>query len=95
MSFDTRFGVKTSATERHPLRGVLRVPEAEQARLVERMEKRCKRIDFWSRVFPETPAFLDSLRARGYCLGVISNSLGWIEEQLGRVGVGHEARSPK
>jgi putative hydrolase of the HAD superfamily len=36
---------------------------------------------------PETPPFLEALRAQGYFLGVISNSIGTAEEQLGRVGL--------
>src|SRR5579884_1197304 len=44
-----------------------------------------KEIHIWSHVFPETPAYLETLRQRGYLLGIISNSLGLIESQLGRV----------
>jgi putative hydrolase of the HAD superfamily len=42
-------------------------------------------IRLWSHVFPETSRFLDALRRQGYFLGVISNSVGTIEEQLGRL----------
>ena len=63
----------------------LHVPERKQAEVVERLSARFREISFWSHVFPETPGILDSLRARGYYLGVISNSMGWIEEQLGNV----------
>jgi putative hydrolase of the HAD superfamily len=45
------------------------------------------RITLWSRVLPETPPLLEKLRARGYCLGVISNSIGTMEQQLQRVGL--------
>lgn len=61
------------------------VPEAEREALMRRVGERFSEILLWSRVFPETPAFLDSLRAQGYLLGVISNSNGMIEGQLERV----------
>jgi len=63
----------------------IRVPEAERAVVTERLAARFSEFAFWSHVFPETPRVLESLRARGYFLGVISNSLGWIEEQLRNV----------
>ena len=63
------------------------VPEAKRKDVTDRLGARFREVNFWSRVFPETPVFLDSLRARGYYLGVISNSMGWIEEQLGNVGL--------
>ena len=63
------------------------VPEAKRGDVMERLGARFRELSFWSHVFPETPGFLDSLRARGYYLGVISNSMGWIEEQLGNVGL--------
>lgn len=63
------------------------VPEAEREALMRRVGERFSDILLWSRVFPETPAFLDSLRAQGYSLGVISNSNGLIEGQLERVGL--------
>ena len=61
------------------------VPEAEREVLMRRVGERFSDILLWSRVFPETPAFLDSLRAQGYSLAVISNSNGMIERQLARV----------
>ena len=63
----------------------IRAPEAERERLIGRVSNGFRRIDLWSRVFPETPPFLDALRAEGYYLGVISNSVGTMEEQLGRL----------
>jgi HAD superfamily hydrolase (TIGR01549 family) len=60
-------------------------PEAQRERLTHRLIERFKDIRFWSRVFPETAPYLEALRTRGYYLGVISNSVGTIEEQLRRV----------
>jgi putative hydrolase of the HAD superfamily len=73
------------------LRGLMeqiQVPEAERVDLKEQMAARFRELSFWSYVFPGTGEFLDSLRARGYILGVISNSVGRIAEQLGNVGLG-------
>lgn len=64
------------------------VPEAARGRVMLRVGSGFKDITIWSRVFPDTPTFLDALRARGYFLGVISNSVGTIEEQLNRVSLG-------
>jgi putative hydrolase of the HAD superfamily len=47
--------------------------------------ERFKDIQFWSRVLPETAPYLEALHTRGYYLGVISNSIGTMEEQLRRV----------
>ena len=63
----------------------LGVPEAERKALTHRLGERFADILVWSRVSPETPPFLDSLRAQGFALGVISNSNGMIEQQLTRV----------
>jgi putative hydrolase of the HAD superfamily len=63
----------------------LQVPERKQAEVVEWLSAQFRAISFWSHVFPETPGVLDALRGCGYYLGVISNSMGWIEEQLGNV----------
>jgi HAD superfamily hydrolase (TIGR01549 family) len=65
----------------------LHVPAAKRKAVTDQLAARFREVSFWSHVFPETPAFLDSLRARGYYLGVISNSVGWIEQQLGAVGL--------
>jgi len=62
-------------------------PEAEHERLMRRVGKGFGDITLWSRVLPETPPFLEKLRARGYYLGVISNSIGTMEQQLGRVNL--------
>jgi len=61
------------------------VPEGERLPVMRRVADRFRDISVWSRVFPETAPFLASLRTRGYYLGVISNSIGTIEEQLVRV----------
>jgi putative hydrolase of the HAD superfamily len=63
----------------------IRAPEAERERLTGRVASSFRDITFWSRVLPETPPFLDSLRAQGYFLGVISNSVGTMEQQLSRL----------
>jgi putative hydrolase of the HAD superfamily len=60
-------------------------PEGQRERLVRRIAEAFRDIQLWSRVFPETPPFLDTLRAQGYFLGVISNSVGTIEQQLDRL----------
>ncbi len=60
-------------------------PEAEHPRLMARIGQGFATITFWSRVYPETPPFLEKLRAQGYQLGVISNSIGTMEQQLQRV----------
>lgn len=69
------------------LMGVLGAPEAERARLVSLVYDGFRNIHNWSAVMPETPAYLASLKARGYFLGVISNSGGLIEDQLQRLGL--------
>lgn len=63
----------------------LGVPEGERLRVMQGVADAFRDITIWSRVVPDTPPFLDSLRARGYLLGVISNSMGTIEEQLDRL----------
>ncbi|MGA2629832.1 MAG: HAD family hydrolase [Terriglobia bacterium] len=64
-------------------------PEPEHERLMRHVRKGFGDITLWSRVLPETPPFLAKLRAQGYYLGVISNSSGTIEQQLGRVNLAH------
>ncbi len=59
--------------------------EEHRLRLMRHVGERFRDIQTWSRVYPETAPFLDSLRVQGYYLGVISNSVGTIEEQLRRV----------
>jgi putative hydrolase of the HAD superfamily len=65
------------------------VPEPEHERLMRHVGKGFGDITLWSRVLPETPPFLAKLRAQGYYLGVISNSIGTMEQQLGRVDLAH------
>lgn len=65
------------------------VPEPEHERLMRHVGKGFGDITLWSRVLPETPPFLEKLRAQGYYLGVISNSIGTMEQQLGRVNLAH------
>jgi putative hydrolase of the HAD superfamily len=60
-------------------------PESEHGRLMQRVAEGFRDITLWSRVLPETPPYLDKLRADGYFLGVISNSVGTMEEQLARL----------
>jgi len=61
------------------------VPEAERLRVIRRIADGFRDITLWSRVLPETPPFLEKLRAQGYRLGVISNSIGTMEQQLQRL----------
>lgn len=63
----------------------IQAPEEARGALMLRVATGFRDIKLWSRVLPETPAYLENLRERGYFLGVISNSIGTIEEQLGRV----------
>jgi HAD superfamily hydrolase (TIGR01509 family) len=62
-------------------------PESEWLRIMERVAGRFRDITLWSVVLPETPPVLRKLRAQGYFLGVISNSIGTMEEQLGRLNL--------
>jgi putative hydrolase of the HAD superfamily len=57
--------------------------------MMQRVANGFRDITLWSRVLPETPPFLHKLRAQGYRLGVISNSIGTMELQLERVGLRH------
>lgn len=65
----------------------VRVPDAKQQEIVAALAERFKEISTWSRVFPGAVEYLQALHARGYILGVISNSLGLIERQLRQVGL--------
>ena len=67
----------------------LGVPEAARPAMMQRVANGFRDITLWSRVLPETPPFLHKLRAQGYRLGVISNSIGTMEQQLERVGLRH------
>ncbi len=62
-------------------------PDAEHARLIGLVADGFRNIRTWSVVMPETPAYLESLKENGYFLGVISNSVGTIEDQLQYVGL--------
>ncbi len=63
----------------------LHAPQEERARLMLRVADGFRRITLWSRVMPDTPPYLEALRGRGYFMGVISNSIGTMEEQLARL----------
>ena len=63
-------------------------PEAEHGRLIRRVADRFRDIRTWSLVMPETSPYLEALRAQAYYLGVISNSIGTVQEQLDRLGLG-------
>jgi len=65
----------------------LGVPEGERGELTQRLIKGFQNIQTWSRVMPETRFFLDSLWSQQYLLGVISNSVGTLEDQLVRLGL--------
>lgn len=65
----------------------VKAPETEHGRLMNWVADQFRDITVWSRVLPDTAPVLQELRARGYRLGVISNSIGTIEEQLQRVGL--------
>lgn len=60
-------------------------PPAERGRLMRRVADGFRDVQLWSRVMPDTSPFLASLSARGYALGVISNSVGTLEQQLTRL----------
>jgi len=63
----------------------LHAPQEERARLMLRVADGFRRITLWSRVMPDAPPYLEALRGRGYFMGVISNSIGTMEEQLARL----------
>ena len=65
----------------------LGAPEEEREKLTQRLIEGFQDIQLWSRVMPDTPAFLERLQAQGYLLGVISNSTGTLEGQLVRLGL--------
>ncbi len=65
----------------------VKAPEDERGQLMIRVANHFKDITVWSRILPDTPPFLEHLRRRGYTLGVISNSIGTMEEQLTRLGL--------
>jgi len=69
------------------LMGLIGAPETEHARLIRLVAEGFRNIRTWSVVMPETPGYLASLKEQGYFLGVISNSVGTIEDQLRHVGL--------
>ncbi len=71
----------------HELTRRLGAPESEPGELTKRLIKSFQNLQLWSRVMPDTPAFLEGLVAQGYFLGVISNSIGTLEGQLVRLGL--------
>jgi len=71
----------------HELIRRLGAPESERGELTRRLVESFQNIQLWSRVMPDTPAFLERLLAQGYLLGVISNSTGTLEGQLVRLGL--------
>jgi putative hydrolase of the HAD superfamily len=71
----------------HALMDRIGVPIDQHGAVSEQVIERFRDIRFWSRVFPDTVPVLQSLRDNGYYLGVISNSVGTMEEQLNRAGL--------
>jgi HAD superfamily hydrolase (TIGR01509 family) len=69
------------------LMGFIGAPESEHARLISLVADGFRNIRTWSVLMPEIPAYLGSLRERGYFLGVISNSVGTLEGQLFNMGL--------
>jgi putative hydrolase of the HAD superfamily len=69
------------------LMGLIGAPKAEHTRLIRMAADGFRNIRTWSVVMPETPGYLASLKAQGYFLGVISNSVGTMEDQLRQVGL--------
>jgi HAD superfamily hydrolase (TIGR01509 family) len=69
------------------LMGLIGAPEQEHARLIRLVAEGFGNIRSWSVVMPETPAYLASLNQQGYFLGVISNSIGTMEDQLAHAGL--------
>jgi HAD superfamily hydrolase (TIGR01549 family) len=69
------------------LMGLIGAPETEHARLINLVASGFRDIRTWSLVLPETPPYLASLKAQGYFLGVISNSVGTLAGQLENTGL--------
>lgn len=69
------------------LMGLIGAPETEHARLIQMVANGFRDIRTWSVVMPETPPYLASLKAEGYFLGVISNSVGTLAGQLQNTGL--------
>lgn len=66
----------------------IRAPESEHARLILRVADRFRDLQLWSVVLPDTAPFLEGLRAQGYYLAVVTNSVGTMEQHLMRLGLG-------
>jgi HAD superfamily hydrolase (TIGR01509 family) len=71
----------------HALVDLVGVPEEKRYAVALEISGSFKQISIWSRVPPETSACLEALSSQGFLLGVISNSLGLIEQQLRSVGL--------
>lgn len=69
------------------LMGQVGAPESEHARLIRILIDGFRNIRTWSVVMPETPGYLASLKEQGYFMGVISNSIGTVDDQLQHVGM--------
>jgi HAD superfamily hydrolase (TIGR01549 family) len=69
------------------LMGLIGAPEPEHARLIRLLAEGFGNIRSWSVVMPETPRYLASLNRQGYFLGVISNSIGTMDDQLQHEGL--------
>ncbi len=65
----------------------LGVPEEKRPEMMISIANHYREIELWARVTPETAPTLSALKAKGYSLGVISNSIGTIEDQLRRSGL--------
>jgi putative hydrolase of the HAD superfamily len=77
----------------HELTRRLGVAESGAGELTKFLIESFQDIQLWSRVMPDTPAFLEGLEAQGYFLGVISNSTGTLEGQLVRLGLARYFRA--
>ena len=71
----------------------LGVTEDGRGELTRRLIENFQNIQLWARVMPDTPAFLEWMLAEGYLLGVVSNSVGTIEDQLVRLGLARYFRA--
>ena len=69
------------------LMGLIGAPEPEHPRLIRLVADGFRDIRCWSVVMPETPGYLAFLKQQGYFLGVISNSVGTMEDQLKHEGL--------
>jgi putative hydrolase of the HAD superfamily len=69
------------------LMGLIGAPETEHARLIRLVADGFRNIRTWSVMMPDTPGYLASLKKQDSFLGVISNSLGTLEDQLQHMGL--------